>query len=58
MTERAYSRRRGKWLSLRLRDSELEALRSAAQAADEWVSEFVREAIRLRVREILGMSTP
>jgi uncharacterized protein (DUF1778 family) len=45
---------RTKWLTLRVREPEREALRAAARKTGQWSSEFAREAICLRVRQVLA----
>ena len=50
------SRRRRKWLTLRVRESELDALHAAARKTGQWGSELAREAINWRVRQVLEAS--
>jgi hypothetical protein len=45
-------RGRTKWLTLRMRESELAAWHAAAQMAGEWTAEFVRTAVDRRVRRV------
>ena len=49
-------RGRTAWLRVRVRETEREALQSAARRTGQWVSELARECINLRVRQILEVS--
>ena len=47
------NKRRTRWFAFRMRPSEREELRAAAEELEIWDSEFAREAIHNRAKEVL-----